>query len=300
MLLRPPLGSFLILLLSATAARAESSIVVSGDSTCPTPAEVRGQIVIAQSNEDVAREGPAVARLERHGSELLVALDDSNGRPVAERRLPISGTCSELAEVTAVTISTWLAQLRPESFPPGTIPSLSHEAMPVSRARFVFDLGIAAQATWAETEPAIGVVGMGTAHGQTGWGVLLKVAGAQGRTLPVGSGQATWRRWDLALGPSLQLPAADWRFLAGVGLSAGWLTANGSGFSENRHAARFSPGAVGVLRVGHSRGTWMPWFGITGAITFKQEPLRIIGSAERRPLQPIELGLCLGISGGRS
>ncbi|HEY0712680.1 MAG TPA: hypothetical protein VGF45_08405, partial [Polyangia bacterium] len=221
------------------------------------------------------------------------------GRPVAERRLPTSGTCAELAEVTAVTISTWLTQLRPEMPSEVSISALSAAPPDESRGRLVFDLGLGAQAAWAETEPALGAVGLATAHGATGWGAFFKAAGGRGRTLAVGAGRATWRRWDLAFGPSLQLPAARWRFLGGIGLSAGWLTAAGSGFAENRSAARFSPGAVGLVRAGHSRGGWMPWLGITGAITFKQEPLRIIGSEERRPLRPIEIGLCLGISGGR-
>ncbi|HEY0709205.1 MAG TPA: hypothetical protein VGG33_20515, partial [Polyangia bacterium] len=85
----------------------------------------------------------------------------------------------------------------------------------------------------------------------------------------------------------------------GVGLSAGWLSAAGHGFAENRNAARFSPGASALVRVGHTLGAWMPWLGLTGAIALKNEPLHIVGSEVRRPLRPIEVGICLGISRGR-
>lgn len=134
--------------------------------------------------------------------------------------------------------------------------------------------------------------------GGQGVGLVLHGGAATRREIAVGPGVASWRRSDLAIGPSYQLSRKGWRWLGSVGASIGWLSASGRNFPENRSGTAFSPGASGLLRLSYQSGNWSPWLALVGGAAFHPKPLVVVGSAEQRSLRPMETGLCLGLSWG--
>jgi hypothetical protein len=112
----------------------------------------------------------------------------------------------------------------------------------------------------------------------------------------VGAHTAAWRRWDVTVGPTYQLPAGAWRLTTSIGFSAGWLSAQGRDFPENQASSRFSPGLAGQVQMAHPFTAWAPWLAVGASAAFLREPLTVTGSSVQRALRPIELDIALGAS----
>jgi hypothetical protein len=283
--------------MAAAPAGIDGTVVVEGDSACPSPADVGSRVSALLAGDTTATATPAAparARVDRTGAELRVRLADENGAAIAERHLPATGSCPELAEVVAVTIGTWLGQLRPERL---DVPKLPHLVRSSAVSPFAWDLGAGAQAALAEGGLAAGASALLSVHtGTRGPGLLMRAAGTTARQVTVGAHAASWRRWDVTIGPSYQLPFGGWRLTTSVGFSAGWLFAQGRDFPQNQTSTRFSPGLAGQVQLGHPFGTWSPWLSVGASAAIYNDPLIVSGSSAQRALRPIELHLGLGAS----
>ncbi|HTA20756.1 MAG TPA: hypothetical protein VK989_15795, partial [Polyangia bacterium] len=88
-----------------------SSVIVRGDTECPTAAELSAALVglVAPASPGGA---PDVAELRGHGAEVIVQLANAQGDVIAEKPVPESGSCAERARTAAVIVAAWEAHLR--------------------------------------------------------------------------------------------------------------------------------------------------------------------------------------------
>jgi hypothetical protein len=280
-------------------AAAASTVIVESDSDCPRSTEVGARVATLLAG-DAAAAPPSLARIEHAGRTLRVRLADERGVAIAERTLPATSNCAEMAEVVAVTITSWLTQLRPERLLP--LPRLpSAEAQPPTvHAPLAFDVGVGAGASVGEggAAPAAGLI-LSLHTGAGGLGVLARAGGSTGHDVSIGSSTARWRRWDATVGPSYQFLLGRWRLAAGAGFSAGWFSAGGQTFAVNQSAGRFSPGVGALLRLDRPFGGWSSWLVVGAAIPLRDEPLTVFGSSDRRIVRPVTVDALVGVALGR-
>ena len=149
---------------------AHSGMEVTGDSTCPTPAEVREQLAaLAPAPDGDAAVKPPLHRVNISGAgpSVHVELLDLDGQLVAERTLERTGSCSDVAEAVAVILAAWEAKFNPnvatpvvrapDAQPYEPVSSPVVEAAPPQPSRPVpFDAGLALLASIAGGEAAFG------------------------------------------------------------------------------------------------------------------------------------------------
>ena len=220
---------------------------------CPTGAEVEQALqgllppVPATRARDVAH----VVRVDRN---LRIELVDADGAVLAERSLFHDGTCADRASLVAVVIASWESDVHPEFARTASGPAALDVAKPSAQAPPLpvvqsasYDVAVGAVASLAGAFAPGSALRLGWIPRGSGPGVHVFVEGDGSRTVALGVGQASWRRW---MGGA----ELDWRVDRGAssldfhgGLALAWLDANGLGFSTNRSAQSFSPGAtVGV------------------------------------------------------
>ncbi|HEX3695137.1 MAG TPA: hypothetical protein VH374_07080 [Polyangia bacterium] len=280
-------------------AAAASAVTVEGDSDCPSSAEVEARVASLLAG-DAAAGPPSVARIGHTGRELRLRLADDRGVAIAERTLPVTSNCAEMADVVAVTITTWLTQLRPEHLQPlPRLPSSAARPPPV-RAPVAFDVGAGIGASVGEggAAPAAGLI-VSLHAGAGGPGVMARASGSTGHDVSIGTDTARWRRWDATVGPSYQFLLGHWRLATGAGFSAGWISVEGQDFPVNQSAGRFSPGVGALVRLDRPFGGWSPWLVVGAAIPLRDEPLTVIGSSDRRVVRPITVDALVGVALGR-
>jgi hypothetical protein len=286
----------LALVVAQGVAIAAPAVSVEGDSLCPTPAEVAA-LVAPLLADGVPAPAPARARVDQAGAELRVRLSDELGAPVAERQLASTGSCPETAEFVAVMIATWLGQLRPEQLPTLRLPSPPAASAPPVRSVTVGELGAGVGVTLADGSAAPGARALVSLSARTrGWGVVAQTSLTTGHEVTIGAHAATWRRWHVTVGPSYRVPVGRWRLTASAGLSAGWISAEGTTFPRNFSTTGFSPGAGGLIQLARPFGTWSPWFAIGAAAAFHDRPLTVSDSTDQRALRPFELDISVGAS----
>jgi hypothetical protein len=91
-------------------------LAIEGDSTCPTPAQVKEQLgSLGVRPEDGNAEPSAQHRAYLSTVErfVIVALLGPDGGLVAERKLDRSASCAELAQTVAVILAAWEAKFSP-------------------------------------------------------------------------------------------------------------------------------------------------------------------------------------------
>ncbi|HEV3063534.1 MAG TPA: hypothetical protein VGY48_35160 [Vicinamibacterales bacterium] len=286
---------------AASAALPAAPVTVEGDAICPGPVLVAARVATLLPG-DAPVSSPPVARVDRAGRDVRVRLADPGGAIVAERILPADGDCGELADMVAVTITTWMTELRPEWLPAPRLPPVAiMVSPPAPTARLTGEGGVGAGVSVGEGGVAEAASLLLSLHGRSsGLGAMTRATGTTGRDVSVGAHTATWRRWEIAVGPSYQSPPIGALRLTGsLGFAAGWLSASGQDFPTNRTASRFSPGAAALIRVARARGLWSPWFALGVSVAFFEQSLTVGGSADRRALRAVTLDALVGISIGR-
>ena len=87
---------------------------LGGDSTCPTPAEVRDRLAqLFGSTTGHPGSDRHRAYLSSTDGMVHVELLAPDGRLLAERTLNRTGSCADVAEAVAVVLSTWEAEFNP-------------------------------------------------------------------------------------------------------------------------------------------------------------------------------------------
>src|SRR5450432_1014800 len=149
---------------------ASGAFEVTGDSTCPTPAEVaRRMDELLPSPTAANATGAARVVVTRNGTALRLTLLGANANELATRELQASGSCEDLAAAAAVVVGAWWADLNPHltptmrlpagalpapSSPLHDVPLLRATAEPPSRERaFAVGLGLVGSETGGDLVP---------------------------------------------------------------------------------------------------------------------------------------------------
>jgi hypothetical protein len=219
---------------------------ITGDSTCPTPPEVRARLAAmanAEGGETAVEPAPHRAYLSRTEEVVHVELLDAEGTLLAERTLEPSDACGDLAEAIAVVLATWEARFNPELdtklvplWPaprPAPPPVVVMPSQPPPR-RLRFDAGLGLLTSIARGEAVLGARLEGSlfpARPPLGLYAALGATATHTQSIDEPAGEAKWLRAALAVGPVYRLG------LAALGLDV--------------HAG-------GVLALLHVRGALLP------------------------------------------
>jgi len=120
-LARPTRSAIALAILTGlgAASAVADSIRVSGQVACPSPAAVEARLKQLAPEQGL---GDTVV-LEVDHEQLRVQLRASDGAPLGQRTIPLSGACSDRVEVAAVVLATWLSTLAPQSGEAQRIPA---------------------------------------------------------------------------------------------------------------------------------------------------------------------------------
>jgi hypothetical protein len=227
---------------------AEGPVIHADAEGCPDAAAVSQRLTgLLDGGADPAQ--PDRVDLSLEGTDLHLRLSQSDGTLVAERRIPRSNRCPELADAVAALVAAWEADLRPVTpmvppeRPARMAPALIEEAT-AEPARSIYELGIV-PALWVgggRSAPA-GSVRVGVWSRRSPVGATL----AFSATFPLQGASARWRRHALSAGVMGRL-RHRWLFVDALGEAVlGWLAVNEEGSGTR---AQFDPGLTLGLRAG--------------------------------------------------
>jgi hypothetical protein len=294
------------------------AVQIDGAGGCPTAAEIQAQLGPLLP-PGVGIDASDRARIAETPDGLDIALARSDGRTVARRRLPRTGTCVEQAETVAVTLAVWEAQIHPEislrldrlgtapasGTPVVAAPRTEAElaptvartagARPVARPR-ALAVGAAAVGSWQPGSIAPGgrVDAMLGASGGS-WRARLSLAALGQHVMRVPPGEATWWRAYAAVGADVLLPVGSrWQLTAGAAGLLGAVTTAGSGYSTDRTTRSFDVGVEALARVELPLGSIRPWLGVALLTWLRPQNVEVTGQAAHAALPRFEGLLALG------
>jgi hypothetical protein len=294
----------LLLLLMASSPTLMS---ISGDSQCPTTAEVWRRL---EPLLPVKPDSAGPDRLEiRAATDGLprVTLETAEGVPLAERTVPFSTSCDRLADTIAALVASWETELHP-AWEPATvtaphaaehpreavaaplIPSRTANILSVSP--MVGSLGSSAAGMLA---PGF-LIGASVSRVSSHWSGHVSVMGFSPRTLPLGPGEVSWERLTLSVAVARTLQS---RRPLGLDLQAGVLgglvRVDGTGFTENSAVTRLDVGATAGLRAVWRSSHVQPWIGADLDVWPRAEEARVQALLVARPLPRLEPRVGIGV-----
>jgi hypothetical protein len=267
---------------------------------CPALADVEQRVrtILHLSPE---RELVETFVVERHEAGLYVVLRGADATLIGERTLPSEGSCDELAQAAAVVLSAWLTDVHPDfagslpepapdlslSPPPATpapVPTPEPEPQPVSlpppsRAprsaplklqypsshRIGFALAVGAAASGGKAALS-GLLASSWLPQATGLGVSAFVQIDAARRASLGSGAVEWRRWPLAIGPTLRLRSSDVAWELSLAPAVAWIRLTGERFDRNLTQRGFTLGGFAQLQVSSIGRPWVAFAALTTQI----------------------------------
>jgi hypothetical protein len=267
-------------LLMAVAALPVQVMQPVGDG-CPASAEVELALASMLTNPAGPRPvSPDVAKLERARDALHVQLVDPQGGVIAERTVTSGGSCTELAQITAIVIASWESDVHPEFVrepaeivqvrraPPPEPPTVTAHPLPAA----TYDVAGGVSFGQADTLAAGASIGTTWFPRGVGLGLWLLGAGDLPRTVPVGAHEARWRRWTANLEIARRWTRDRFAIDPHAGLTLGWVTTEGVDYTQNHSDTAFSPGLTAGIRLGQ----WFArraalWVDVRGFYFLRQE-----------------------------
>jgi hypothetical protein len=294
---------------------AQSLPDVAGDSTCPTPAEVRAQLATLASASDrdgVANPGVHQANVSSAGSSVHVELLGLDGQLVAERTLQRTGSCGDVAEAVAVVIAAWEAKfdpnlatpvVRPPQVPRSEpAPPVAQAGNPLPRRPMAFDAGLALLASVADGEAALGAKLEGClfpGSGALGLDLALSATSTHSQSITTPASTAQWTRAALSVSPTYRLRRNAAMLDVHVGGVLALLHVRGTGLSST---ASDTSGQLGLAAGLRGLWAWNNAAGWIGADVFTypgQDRLTIGNYGEVGQLPHLEVQISLGLSLGQ-
>jgi hypothetical protein len=300
-------------------------VAVDGEGTCPAPDDVQRRLaqLIPEVDESERQDR---AYLLRTPDALQVDLRRDDGQRIAERRLPATGSCDDLAAAAAVIIAAWEMRLKPEIAggvklpssrrPPepsaaaqARAPAAPSAQTPTTGARASFDLGggVVGGVAGGEFAPGAKVV---TTFAPAGWRLGFAAAlSAQARRIEelANTERARWTRAVVGGGARYRFGAGhgavvDAHLLGLVGRVAvegtrSVATGAPPDGSVPRADSSVEVGASVGGRVARPWGAVAPWLGVD--VTGWPGRQRVVGTAGDGQLPRVEAQLSLGVSWGR-
>jgi len=191
---------------------------ITGDSTCPTPPEVRERLAALANTgagETAIEPAPHRAYLSRTDQAVHIELLDAEGRLLAERTLEPSDRCSDLAEAIAVVLASWEARFNPELATPmaplpteprpAPAPVVAKPTEPPPPRPMPFDAGLALLTSIVDGEAVLGARLEGSlfpADLPLGLHAALSATTTHTQAITTPPSEAKWLRAALAAGPS--------------------------------------------------------------------------------------------------
>jgi len=294
---------------------AQSLPVVSGDSTCPTPSEVRAQLAALASTSDgggVAKSRAHQANVSSAGSSVHIEWLGLDGQLIDERTLERTGSCGDVAEAVAVVIAAWEAKFDPNLatpmvFPPKAAPSepapmLSHETRTAPSRSMPFDAGLALLASMAGGEAAFGAkleACLLPGSGALGLDLALSATSTHSQSIATPASTAQWTRAALSAGPTYRLRRNAAMLDVHAGPVLALLHVRGTGLAST---ASDTSGQLGLAAGLRGLWAWNNAAGWIGADVFTypgQDRLTIGNYGEVGQLPHLEVQLSFGISLGQ-
>jgi hypothetical protein len=238
--------SALLVLLSLVA---EGPVIHADAEGCPEGAAV-SQRLAGLLNSGADPPEPDRVDLSVDGADLHLRLSRADGTLVAERRIPRSNRCPELADAVAALVAAWEADLRPVSPAPAARPTprpgpplaVEDEAAPEPQHP-VYELGLL-PALWVGGGrlSVAGALRAGVWSRRSPVGATL----AFSSIFPVDGSSARWRRHALSAGVMGRMRHRSLFFDALGEAVIGWVVVDEGAGSK----ARFDPGLTIGLRAG--------------------------------------------------
>lgn len=295
--------------------------LVAGE-TCPAAPDVERRVraTLHLSPEQELSEGFIV---ERREAGLVVELRSADSTVIGQRTLPTNGSCDELAQAAAVVLSAWLTDVhpdfagalptpappqgtqestpepepepkpRPPAPPPASVSVAPARAPVLATVRRHFELGAGLGVQLAAKKSAFsGLASVAYMPERQGLGVSGLVLGVGARREPLAGGYVDWRRWPVAVGPSVRLGSATWTADLTLGPALAWLRLSGDGFSPNRTRDGATWAGFAHLRVAtHGKIAIF-----ASALTEYYAPSQAFVGSEDYPLPRLSVTLCVGAS----
>ncbi len=180
-------------------------------------------------------------------------------------------------------------------------------AAPAASGPSAFDVGAALVAAAAphtldgafesDLVAAVSVVAGWVHHGR-GPGARIALGAAGDRLIPLGPGEAHWRRATAAVGPQLRFSKLATTSVLDLHaeLIAAALNIHGQRFSVNGDDWSFDVGAGGGARLWIGTGTWRPWLDLSIAFWPTEHVVYAAPSQEAVSLPKLETLLALGLA----
>lgn len=227
---------------------------VSGDSSCPSPAELAAQL--DRTVPDSAWPKGAQVRLERQNGLLKVSLFDGEGTLLGQRELDATGTCQQLAAASAVVLATWLNEPLPTDI---ALPPPTPKEPPGSSIDFDAAAGLTGSIIGGP--PAIGaMLTAAAAFKPEGLGGRLTIGIFGPRALLLGDGVVIWQRIGLGLGGHRRWAPEDWRLDLSLEAFAALTALNGDEQTADATRTGFDYGLSAGVRA-LKGGLWFGLFG---------------------------------------
>jgi hypothetical protein len=247
-------------------------LAIVGASDCPSADAVRSRFVeLAAAPATAGRAGRGgQARISLLDGLLDVSLRSGAGTLVGQKAVVAPVRCDDRADVAAALLVAWSAEQGPEvslpypeprgevagasSAAPVIIASLASSAPPRPSSGWRGSLAISFCALASlQGDPVVPAVSLEGAIGRSrSWLEGLASAGLAGeRTVPLGTGTASWRTARLRLGATARLFGRDDSWQVGLAAGAGlvWVDAQGHGFATSQGAGSIAPESWAGLRL---------------------------------------------------
>ncbi len=286
---------------------------LGGNSTCPTPAEVRDRLA-QLSGSTTGHPGSDRHRAYLSGADgtVHVELLGPDGRLLAERTLNRTGSCADLAEAVAVVLSTWEAEFNPNVATSVRLPPVSPcpapapcevkemKPAPVPHLRFDVDLGLLASIAGGEVVPGATIAGsLSPAHGQFGVAVALSASSTHSQSVGSLAGAAHWTRVALAVAPRYRLGRGATTLDLHAGGVIALLHVEGVGLPSTTSDTSAQLGVGAGLRGRWAWNNAAGWIGLDLLAYPGHDYVEIGGLGDRGQLPHLEIQVAFGLSLGR-
>jgi hypothetical protein len=219
---------------------------------------------------------------------------------VADRRLPVQGSCDEMADTVATVLAAWEA---PPAPPPilvaDTEPPRIESPRPIDH--MMMWLGASGGAGLIGGVSAVGSLELLLEHTASHLFGRAALTAQTTRQVDLGDGYATWRRTHGSLGLGWQAPRPQpwsyWQFSGDVDLLLGWLTASGHEYQQPTHKTVFEYGLGAGLRGQRNLDGWALWLEARASLWPTSERVVLSdSSSDTRLLPKLDVLLSFGVS----
>jgi hypothetical protein len=285
---------------------AAGQVDVRSSTDCPSAPAIAarlGPLLPGMSGRDVA--DVQLLGVQPDGTtDLYVSLSDPGLVPIGGRRVPLRGSCAQLAEAVAAILAAWKSDPGTRAAPGTTDDTIAarHDGASEARAPSPFTMlagaGVGAHVVGGECLGGNLELRLGRAasHWQLRLGFAAQTARQMGLVAGAYSGQVDWQHTSAAVGLAWQSFRPRWQLGLDAGLVGGWATLAGSGFATSRTERAFEYGAAAGLRGGRAWGRLSFWLETRPTLWLKGHEVRVQGSTASRDLPRVDVAASLGVS----